>query len=224
MHVCLGMVFLLYLSAAFELKHAELLETPHADAENHDEYRANNVFLVPHEARWSTLHGFARAADVWKGLDNTMRALERENEFGAPPLGNASYGWTQHIFHHLAPTEYAVVILANGSMRSESSGKFLFLDARKLWHMGNRTQENLSPEGIAKLGDTQAWRHGKGYQDVSGSCKSALIEEIRSYCNLLTPGRYIGNEEVKDNGEPFEEKMRRLEKLTESIANARLAE
>ena len=47
MHVCLGLVFLRYLSAAFERKHTELLETPHADPEDHEEYQADNVFWVP---------------------------------------------------------------------------------------------------------------------------------------------------------------------------------
>ena len=78
MHVCLGLVFLRYLSAAFERKHAELLDTPHADAEDHEEYQADNVFWVPLEARWTTLQGHARSADVGKRLDDAMRAIERE--------------------------------------------------------------------------------------------------------------------------------------------------
>lgn len=452
MHVCLGLVFLRYLSAAFERKHAELLETPHADPEDHEEYQADNVFWVPQEARWSTLQGFARSADVGKRLDDAMRAIERENDelkgvlpkifgksdfsaqvigglidhftnlnlsgspedfdllgrvyefflgefsamqgkaggeqytprsivslmvemiepfrgriydpccgtggfyvqsnrfvlthagrlddiavfgqernpetqrlarmnlairgitgdirwnsegtllkdafpdmrfdsilanppfnikewggehlredarwkFGAPPLGNANYGWLQHIFHHLAPDGYAAVILANGSMSSNSGGEgeirkamvegdtvdcmvalpnqlffgtqipvciwimakdksggkhgqrtlrdrrgeVLFLDARKLGYMINRTQKNLSEDDIAKLADTyHAWREGKGYEDVSGFCKSASLEEIRSQGHVLTPGRYVGAEDVADDDEPFEDRMPRL--------------
>jgi type I restriction enzyme M protein len=80
MHVCLGLVFLRYLSTAFERKHAELLDTPHADAEDHEEYQADNVFWVPLEARWGTLQGFARSSDVGKRLDDAMRAIEREND------------------------------------------------------------------------------------------------------------------------------------------------
>ena len=53
MHVCLGLVFLRYISAAFERKQTELLATPHADANDPEEYQANNVFWVPEAARWS---------------------------------------------------------------------------------------------------------------------------------------------------------------------------
>jgi type I restriction enzyme M protein len=58
-----------------------------------------------------------------------------------------------------------------------------------------------------------AWRGDKGagkYVDVPGFCKSATSEEISSHGHVLTPGRYVGAEEVEDDGEPFEEKMTRL--------------
>ena len=452
MHVCLGLVFLRYLSAAFERKEAELLVTPHAVKDDPEEYQADKVFWVPPEARWSFLQDHARSADIGKRLDDAMRAIERFNDelkgvlpkifgkadfspqmlgglidhftnlnltgapedfdllgrvyefflgefsamqgkaggeqytprcmvtmmvemiepfrgriydcccgtggfyiqsnrfvlahagrlddisvygqernpetyrlarmnlairgissdirwnnegtllkdafpdmrfdsimanppfnikewagemlrddarwkFGAPPLGNANYAWLQHIFHHLAPAGYAAVILANGSMASNSGGEgdirramvegdaldcmvalpgqlffgtqipvcvwimakdksggkhgtrklrdrrgeVLFLDARKLGYMVNRTNKNLSPEDIAKLSDTyHAWREGKGYEDVSGFCKSASLEEIRAHGHVLTPGRYVGAEDVEEDDEAFEDKMPRL--------------
>jgi len=75
----------------------------------------------------------------------------------------------------------------------------------------NRTNKNLSPEDIAKLSDTyHAWRQGKGYEDVSGFCKSASIEEIRAHGHVLTPGRYVGAEDVEEDDEAFEDKMPRL--------------
>jgi type I restriction enzyme M protein len=58
MHVCLGLVFLRYLSAAFSRKEAELKETPYAVMDDPEEYQADNVFWVPLEARWGTLQGF----------------------------------------------------------------------------------------------------------------------------------------------------------------------
>lgn len=69
-----------------------------------------------------------------------------------------------------------------------------------------------------------AWRGGKDtgkYADMPGFCKSASFEEIRKHSHVLTPGRYVGAEAVEDDGEPFEEKMRRLsttldEQFTES--------
>jgi len=123
-------------------------------------------------------------------------------KYGVPPVGNANYGWLQHILHHLAPTGTAGVVLANGSMSSAQSGegdirramvegdvvdcmialpgqlfystqipaclwflardkknnKFrdrrgevLFIDARKLGHMVDRTRKELADEDIAKI-------------------------------------------------------------------------
>ncbi|MFM2011388.1 MAG: Type restriction enzyme EcoKI protein [Planctomycetota bacterium] len=48
------------------------------------------------------------------------------------------------------------------------------------------------------------------YQDIAGFCKSATTAEIAAHGHVLTPGRYVGAEEVEDDGEPFEEKMPRL--------------
>ncbi len=60
------------------------------------------------------------------------------------------------------------------------------------------------------------------YQDTSGFCKSATLEETRKHGYVLTPGRYVGAEAQEDDGEPFEEKMRRLvTRLREQQAEAR---
>ena len=85
MHVCLGLVFLRYLSSDFERKHAELLDTPHADAEDHEEYQADNVFWVPLEARWSTPQGYARTSDVGKRLDDAIRTIEHGQRTSISP-------------------------------------------------------------------------------------------------------------------------------------------
>jgi type I restriction enzyme M protein len=91
MHFFLELVFLRYLSSAFDRKHADLLDTPHADAE----YRADNVFWMPREARWGTLQGYARSSYVGKRLDDAMGAIERENDDlkGVPPkiFGKADF-------------------------------------------------------------------------------------------------------------------------------------
>jgi len=68
---------------------------------------------------------------------------------------------------------------------------------------------------------------GKGgaggiYQDIAGFCKSATLEEICKHGHVLTPGRYVGAEAQEDDGEPFEEKMKRLiETLREQMAEGR---
>jgi len=186
-------------------------------------------------------------------------------QYGAPPVGNANFGWVQHIVHHLAPTGVAGFVLANGSMSSNQSGEgkirkalveadfvdcmvalpgqlfystqipaclwflardrrnhkfrdrrgeILFIDARKLGAMVDRTHRELMDEDIARIAATyHAWRgeaDGGSYEDVPGFCKSAPLDEVRKHGHVLTPGRYVGAEEVEDHGEPFEEKMERL--------------
>ena len=189
--------------------------------------------------------------------------------FGVPPVGNANYAWLQHIYHHLAPKGTAGVVLANGSMSSNQSGEgeirkamieadvvdcmvalpgqlfystqipaclwfltrekapgkgrrdrrgqVLFIDARKMGQLVDRTRRELTDAEIQKIADTyHAWRGEKNageYADVAGFCKSATLEDIRKHDHVLTPGRYVGAAEQEDDGEPFEEKMRRLSAL-----------
>ena len=102
----------------------------------------------------------------------------------------------------------------------------LFIDARKLGSMVDRTHRELTDEDVARIAGTyHAWRGEKDageYEDVPGFCKSASLEEIRKHGHVLTPGRYVGAEEVEDDGEPFEEKMQRLvATLREQQAEAR---
>ena len=89
----------------------------------------------------------------------------------------------------------------------------LFIDARKLGTLVDRVHRELSDEDIARIADTyHRWRgDGAGkHEDVAGFCRSATTAEIASHQFVLTPGRYVGAEEVEDDGEPFDEKMKRL--------------
>jgi type I restriction enzyme M protein len=80
-HVVLGLIFLKYISDAFEAKHADLLAQVDegADPEDPDEYRAANIFWVPPEARWSTLKANAPQPTIGKLVDDAMAAIERDN-------------------------------------------------------------------------------------------------------------------------------------------------
>ncbi len=103
-------------------------------------------------------------------------------------------------------------------------GQTLFIDTRKLGYLIDRTHREFSDEEIKRIAQTyHAWhsssprpsaREGKGegviYKDIPGFCKSVTIEEIRSHGYVLTPGRYVGAEDVEDDGEPFDQKMKRL--------------
>jgi type I restriction enzyme M protein len=96
----------------------------------------------------------------------------------------------------------------------------LFVDARKMGKLIDRVHRELTDDDLGKIvGTYHAWRGDQrdaepnsslNYVDVPGFCKSATTEEIASHGFVLTPGRYVGAEEVEDDGDPFEEKMPRL--------------
>jgi type I restriction enzyme M protein len=82
-HVVLGLIFLKYISDSFEEHHHKLAsgegEYTGADPEDKDEYKAENIFWVPPEARWSHLHARAKQPTIGKDLDDAMEAIEKEN-------------------------------------------------------------------------------------------------------------------------------------------------
>ena len=201
----------------------------------------------------------------------------RWSGYGIPPAGNANYGWILHMLWHLAPSGVAGFVLANGSMSTSTTseaeirknlvekdhvdcivtlpgqlfystqipvclwfitknkaakgqrnrkGEILFIDARKMGFMADRTHRELSEEDIKKIADTyHAWRGESGagqYEDVKGFCKAAKLEEVREHEYILTPGRYVGIEDIAEDSEPFDEKMQRLTgELAEMFAKSR---
>ena len=109
------------------------------------------------------------------------------------------------------------------------TGETLFIDARKLGVLIDRVHRELTDEEIARVAGTyHAWRGDKGagkYKDVPGFCKSATTAEIAEHGYVLTPGRYVGAEEVEDDDEPFDDKMKRLTgTLYEQFAESRKLE
>ena len=106
------------------------------------------------------------------------------------------------------------------------TGETLFIDARTLSVMINRTHRELTDADITRITDTyQAWRGDEGvgeYADLPGFCKSTTLEEVRKHSHFLTPGRYVGAVTQEDNNEAFEDTMAHLtKKLTEQMAEAR---
>jgi type I restriction enzyme M protein len=168
-------------------------------------------------------------------------------KFGVPPVGNANYGWLQHIVHHLAPNGAAGVVLANGSLTSNQTtegqirqsmiesdvvacvltlpvqlfystqisasvwilsrnknfergtdrrGQVLFIDARALGSLVDRTRREFSEDEILQIAD--AYKSWKGtedhdtYRDVPGFCRSVDKKTISEHRWALVPGRYVG--------------------------------
>lgn len=176
-------------------------------------------------------------------------------KYGMPPAGNANFAWLQHMIHHLAPAGRIGMVLANGSLSSQSggegeirknivkddlvecivamptqlfyttqipvslwflnkqkkqTGKTLFIDARKMGTMVSRKLRELTDDDIAKIADTYTAFVDGTLEDVKGFCAVADLDEIEKQDYILTPGRYVGIEEQEDDGEPFDEKMKRL--------------
>ena len=102
----------------------------------------------------------------------------------------------------------------NDGKRRDRRKETLFIDARKMGTLTDRVHRELTADDLQKIvGAYHAWRGEKEagkYKDAAGFCKSAKLDEIAGHGHVLTPGRFVGAEEVEDDGEPFEKKMPRL--------------
>ena len=99
----------------------------------------------------------------------------------------------------------------------ERRGEVLFIDARKLGHMVDRTRKEFSDEDIAKISGTyHAWRgepDADAYEDEPGLCKAAVLAEVRGHNHVLTPGRYVGAATAEADDVPFEERFMELKEI-----------
>jgi type I restriction enzyme M protein len=115
-------------------------------------------------------------------------------------------------------------IARNAKLR-DRRGEILFIDARKLGHMVDRTRKEFSDEDIEKI--TRAYHAWRGeedagvYADEPGFCKSANLEEIKGHGYVLTPGRYVGAADIEEDEVPFAERFAALQaRLSEQFAEA----
>ena len=184
-------------------------------------------------------------------------------KYGVPPTGNANYGWLQLFLNKLSPNGTAGIVLANGSMTSNSGGEneirknlitegvidcmvalptqlfyntqipaclwflarnrtnhkyrnrkgeILFIDARNTGALISRKNKAFTDEDISKISEVyHNWRNIDGkYDDIQGFCKSATIKEVEENNYVLTPGRYVGTEDIEDDGISFEDKVAKI--------------
>lgn len=197
--------------------------------------------------------------------------------YGVPPKNNANYAWLQHMVSKLGERGTAGIVLANGSMSSQSSGEgeirqtmveadlvacmvalpaqlfrttqipaclwflakdkspqgaerlddrrgeILFIDARDMGAMADRTERVLTEADLARIAGTyHAWRGtasareaGLSYADEPGFCLSADLATVRAHAYALTPGRYVGAVEAEE--EDAEAMAARINGLTEEL-------
>ncbi|HHF0502450.1 TPA: type I restriction-modification system subunit M [Vibrio antiquarius] len=119
----------------------------------------------------------------------------------------------------------------SGRKLRDRKGEVLFIDARNLGYMKDRVLRDFTRDDIQKVADLyHAWKTGEEvngvtYEDQSGFCKSATLEDIKKHDFVLTPGRYVGAAEELDDGIPFGEKMATLTaKLSEQFAESSMLE
>ncbi|GGY70238.1 type I restriction endonuclease subunit M [Streptomyces olivaceoviridis] len=198
--------------------------------------------------------------------------------YGVPPKNNANYAWLQHMISKLGERGTAGIVLANGSMSSQSSGEgeirqalveadlvacmvalpaqlfrttqipaclwflskdkspqgarrlddrrgeILFIDARGMGEMADRTERVFTETDVRKIADAyHAWRGtasareaGLTYEDMPGFCRSADLEQVREHGYVLTPGRYVGA--VRAEEEAAEVVAERIGTLTEELS------
>jgi type I restriction-modification system DNA methylase subunit len=175
--VVLGLIFLKYISDTFEEHRANLLagkgDYAGANAEDADEYKAENVFWVPADARWSHLQASAKQPTIGKTVDDSMVAIERDNRR----------------LKDFVPNDYA------------RPGLGELLDDRKLRTLMDRFHREIIDADLHMITTAyHRWRGPKGkgeYDAIAGYCKCASTAEIAAHDHALTLGRYVGAREVK---------------------------
>jgi type I restriction enzyme M protein len=153
-HVVLGLIFLKYISDAFEEQHAKLEaeRAQGADPEDPDEYRAKNIFWVPPEARWSHLKARAKQPTIGQLVDDAMAEIERDN----PALKG------------VLPKEYACPALDKQRLGQ-------LIDLVTNIPLGDRESRRSAGCRTRRPSCPRRWRTGRGSTRTPGrGCPSAL--------------------------------------------------
>ena len=148
-------------------------------------------------------------------LDQTEETLrEIAQAVASSPFGRGAGEGASEVPHPPSPFGRGAGGEGEPAQRRDRRGEVLFIDARKMGRLVDRVHRELTEEDASRIAGTyHAWRGDEGaaeYADVAGFCKATTTEEIRKHGHVLTPGRYVGAEEAEDDGEPFDDKMKRL--------------
>ena len=153
-HIVLGLIFLKYISDAFEEKHAELSKDKLSDPEDKDEYLAENIFWVPKEARWTFLRDNAKQPNIGVLIDNSMDAIEKDNSSlkGVLPKNYAREGLDKRRLGELIDVFSSLVMNGDGHKGKDTLGRIyeyfigMFADAE-----GKRGGQFYTPRSIVRL-------------------------------------------------------------------------
>lgn len=175
--------------------------------------------------------------------------------FGVPPASNANFAWLQHMVYHLSPGGRMGMVLANGSLSSQSGGedeirknivqadfvecilamppqlfyttqipvsiwfvsknkkqkgKILFIDAYNMGTMISRKLREMTTEDIKKISSIYREFENGTLKNIKGFCAVVEARDIEKQGYILTPSRYVGIVDKKEDDEPFDGKMTRL--------------
>lgn len=171
-HVALGLIFLRYVSAAFDAKQQEFLQDNTIDAEDPEEYAAENIFWVPEKARWSRLAASAKANDIGVQVDDAMREIERSNPtlkdalpkvYGKPDLDRAIVTGLIEMFTNLELHGTRADFDLIGRIYEYFIGEFATSE-------GKRGGEFYTPRSIvATMVEMMEPTHGRVYDPCCGS-------------------------------------------------------
>lgn len=184
-HVVLGLIFLKYISDSFEELHQKLSSWTWsyagADPEDKDEYKAENVFRVPQEARWAYLHGQSKNPDIGTLVDQAMEAIEKENKtlkgilpkvFAKQNLDPVALWWLIDLISNTslwAEADHSKDIL--GRVYEYFLGEFANAEGKKWWQF-------YTPKSIVKLlVEMLEPYHGRVYDPCCGSWGMFVMSE-----------------------------------------------
>jgi type I restriction enzyme M protein len=153
-HVALGLIFLKYISDAFEAKHKALLAEDAQAAEDKDEYLAENVFWVPKDARWSHLQANAKQPTIGTLIDDAMRAIEKDNESlkGVLPKDYARPALNKVMLGELIDLISGIVLNEEGNRSKDILGRvYEYFLGQFAGAEGKRGGEFYTPRSVVRV-------------------------------------------------------------------------